>query len=495
MSERLPFDPKRMKKRSSPKQSGDEPVSVSALAARIGRAVSDAFPQKVRVLAEISAVTHRTHYYFAVKDEHASIGAVMFASAAARSKVVPAHGDQAVLTGKLDYYAPSGRLSLVVEKIEPVGAGALERMLKERLEEARSLGWLDPESKRALPLFPRTVAVVTSATGAALQDVIATASKRCPAVRIAPVDVRVQGERTVAEVMRALSFVTKHAVRERIDAVILTRGGGSLEDLWSFNDMDLARAVRGCGVPVVAAIGHETDTTIAELAADARASTPTQAALMVVPDAAALSEQLGSLGRRASREIEGLVEAERERLERLATRSPLARAAALTSPARDSLVGLARALTGSSERVVSSRRVRLERLGSRLAQHQPGAVHARRAARVEALGDRIERATRVTLERSKELAFSLERELVAIDPLRVLGRGFTVTTRPDGSLVREAGGVSGGEPLLTRFSDGSVRSVVEGGDPERADAPSHDTAPKRRRARRKGADPDQMGLF
>ncbi|MDF1870954.1 MAG: exodeoxyribonuclease VII large subunit, partial [Phycisphaerales bacterium] len=267
---------------------GEKPLTVTQLASTIESAIKSTFPTKVRVIAEISSVTNRTHFYFTLKDQNATISAVLFASAAKRSRSIPTHGQQVIATGKLDYYAPSGRLSLIVDKLEPVGEGDLEQRYKALCEDLRARGWFDPLTKKPLPIFPRSIAIITSATGAALQDVLDTANKRCPAVNMLVVDARVQGDQAKSQIANALNQISKHHEQFGIDAIILTRGGGSLEDLWAFNEPIVAKAIHDCPVPIVAAIGHETDTTIAELVADERAATPTQAAMNLSPDRDAL---------------------------------------------------------------------------------------------------------------------------------------------------------------------------------------------------------------
>jgi len=275
---------------SAPKSRGlstsksNQPLTITQLAASIESAIKDSFPKKIRVIAEISSVTNRTHYYFTLKDQSATISAVLFASAAKRCRTLPAHGQKVIATGKLDYYAPTGRLSLIIDKLEPAGQGDLEQRYKALCQDLRARGWFDPATKQPLPIFPRSIAIITSATGAALQDVLDTAKKRCPAVSILIVDARVQGDQAKSQIANALNQISKQHKQLGIDAVILTRGGGSLEDLWAFNEPIVAKAIHNCPVPIVAAIGHETDTTIAELVADERAATPTQAAMKLEED-------------------------------------------------------------------------------------------------------------------------------------------------------------------------------------------------------------------
>ena len=443
--------------RSAPKDGA--PLSVSQLASRLEDAVKRAFPERIRVSAEISSVTLRTHHYFTIKDEHASINAVLFASAARKVRHLPEHGDQVVITGRLDYYAPSGRISLVVDSIEPTGRGELERRLRELVDELSAKGWLDPASKLALPVFPERVAVLTSKTGAALQDIIATGGRRCPAVGLAPLDVRVQGERAAPEITRALDWISAHHNALGIDAIILTRGGGSLEDLWAFNEYEVARAIRECPIPIVAAIGHETDTTVAELVADARASTPTQAAMMLIPDREALREQLGAIAHRLDREIRRALDALDQRLERLATSGPLAKPARLVAPSADRLDPLVDRLEAATRARLDRAWRRIDHAALRISRHQPAAVHARRAEHLEGLAWRLRAGIRGTHRRRAAALDALGRELGAISPLGVLERGYSVTTAA-GGVVRDPLALGPGDEIRSRVAHGTIRSTV-----------------------------------
>lgn len=478
------FDPSKMAASGTRRAEETNPWTVAELAAAIGSTLSRHMPAKVRVVGEISNFTERTHWYFALKDSASLVNAVMFASSARRARFVPRAGQQVVVSGKVEFYEKLGRVTLIVESMEPVGAGALELALRALVEEIRGLGWLDEGRKRRLPGFPRRVAVITSRTGAALQDVLDTARRRCAAVEWVVCDVRVQGEGSAAEIAAMVRQVSAWRQDLGIDAILLTRGGGSIEDLWSFNDKEVARAIVESAVPVVAAIGHETDTTIAELVADVRAATPTQAAMRLTPDAVALVEQLSALGSRAEAAIRRAIDRGRE-LE-LWGRRMLAPMAAL----------------------LSGRAAALERLSARVERHRPVAVLERRLARVielerrlgrltgglasrdvDGLGDRLRAAIgrRVAAERARVV--ELEREVQMVGPPSVLNRGYSYTRRADGRLVRSMADVEAGVGLRTRVADGEIASTVDGAT--RAE-PIQDrkSMPRRRRG-----GPEGPGLF
>lgn len=491
---RLPFNPDEMRgpERTEPmvpRGAPDDAIGVRDLAERIDRALRDGLPTRICVVGEISGFTDRTHWYFSLKDEEAVVSCVMFAAAARRADFAPENGQAVVARGRIEFYARQGRTQLYVERLEPLGAGDLDARFRALCAELKDLGWFDPQRKRPLPRFPRRVAIVTSRTGAALQDVLKTMATRCATVDAALVDAKVQGAAAAPGIAKALDWLSAHHETLGIDAVILTRGGGSMEDLWAFNEREVGEAVLRCAVPVVAAIGHETDTTIAELVADERASTPTQAAMRLTPDRVALAEQIDQLGARARAALARRWKEDRRFIE--------------SAPRRLAL-GLRHAL--------ADRRHRLERQGTRLARNRPEALYAARRSRVERLESRLRHAigqrvaafdpeaARRELDRSMrrlhrsrtERLDSLEREMIVVGPMHVLARGYSVTTDDAGRAVRSARDVKEGQAIETRVADGAFRSTV--GESRQAPGQAPSPLPPRRR-RRKASDPDQMGLF
>jgi len=505
----------------------DTVISVSDLAALIDGALKDRLPTGLSVVGELSGFSDRTHWYFTLKDEEAVVSAVMFASAAAKCRFRVANGQRVVATGRVEFFAKQGRTQFYVTALEQVGMGELEMRLKALIEELRALGWLDAARKRALPRFPRRVAVITSKTGAALQDVLDTMRRRCPAVEALVCDVRVQGPGAGEEVAAMIDRVSRGAADLGIDAVIVTRGGGSIEDLWAFNERVVGEAVLSCSVPVVAAIGHETDTTLIELIADERAATPTQAAMRLTPDTASLLEQLGQLRARLASMVMRLVRNESRRIE-AASRHPAIGEPGYTLRGPSQRLVLASQRLGHSARArLGTGRAALERLGARLARHEPRGLYAARRAAVEHALTRLRRALKARLDprglgdlserlngawgiaadrRSAALA-ALERELAVVGPMSVLARGYSLTTRAsDGTVLRSASSVRPGESLVTRLSDGDVRSTVGGelagvsgtGDSGPAvplTLPARAVPVRGRKRRGTLGSPDQLGLF
>lgn len=529
---RLPFNSSRMAQQpdpAAPPPARKETAAwtVSQLAARISGVVEAGLPAKLRILGEISNFKERTHWYFDLKDAGAVINCVMFITHARRLRFIPRSGQEVVITGRVEFYPPQGRITLKAESIEPVGAGALELAFKALCDELRTLGWFEQSRKRPIPPFPRRIAVITSRTGAALQDVLDTMKRRCCATDIVIVDVRVQGENAAPEIARALRWLGQNHQRLSLDALLLTRGGGSMEDLWAFNERIVAQAIVESPIPVVAAIGHETDTTIAELVADLRAATPTQAAMRLTPDRAALLEQLDSL---ASRHRSAMRRALRDHAGRIdsAARHPfMADPRALVDRERRHLDTLHRHLRAAGIGRVRSVAHRLERLAGRLESYRPAALHARReviieglsrrlsaamrqrlaAPNLELLAEHLDRARSTRMDRAEARLESLARQLSVVGPASVLRRGFSYTLRDDGALVKSPADVRPGQRIRTRLAEGEIASRIEG-DPENpADTPAKLLTPveaarpkpivgvRSRRPRKSAGPRDQMDLF
>lgn len=461
------------------------PLTVSQASDLIKHALERHTPGTLKVVGQISNLSTRDHWYFSLKDENAVLGCVAWATTVRKLNFQPRDGDDIVATGHLSHYGPQGKTQLYVSALAPVGgAGTLELKFRALCDELRALGYFEDDHKRLLPTFPRRVAVITSSGGAAVHDVINTAAQRCKAVGLLIVDVKVQGEGAAEDVAKALKWVDGKREKLGVDAIIVTRGGGSIEDLWAFNERIVADAIFNCRLPVVAAIGHESDTTIAELVADVRASTPTQAAMRLVPAATELAKQLEHISHR----IRTLVIRRIERRREVAARH-----------ANDLLRGIAARLAND--------RVRLERATARLARARPEALLAQRTARLHlasehlhrAMTKRLDQRPRLTsiqsqmhaattrhIRRMRERLSGMERQLAAVDPHGVLRRGYSITTKSNGAVVRTVTDVRNGEVITTRVSDGSITSVTtsSGRRPNRAGTKPHEA----------GGD-DQFDLF
>jgi exodeoxyribonuclease VII large subunit len=500
---RLPFDPDRA---SGGRKPGDAParrerklksiadaqqLTVSQLSELIRTTLEERIASPLRVIGQVSNLSRPNHWYFSLKDEGAVISCAAWASSVKKFGFVPNEGDEVVATGHVSHYSPQGRTQFYVSKLEPVGAGALELQFRAMCEELRSLGYFEESRKKPLPVFPRKIAVVTSKTGAAVQDVINTAAHRCKAVGLVLVPVKVQGEGAKEEVARAIRWVDKHHERLGVDAILVTRGGGSIEDLWAFNERIVADAAFNCSIPLVAAIGHESDTTVIELVADLRASTPTQAAMRLVPDAAELAKQINHHEQRLEFLIRRMIERQRERVESIAKHAIFRKPGDVILLHRDRVNGQARHLEQLVRGRVLSARAKIEQLAGRLGELRPMTIVSERHERIAVLADRLERAVHWRVRYAGTRLDAMERELIAVDPRQVLKRGYSYTTKRDGTLIRSIHDVRNGEIMRTNVRDGAIESIV-------GDSPAQSPGiaiPGRKSSRNRSKNADQMDLF
>jgi exodeoxyribonuclease VII large subunit len=419
----------------------------------------------VWVEGEVSGMREQRsgHRYFTLKDEGAELACVVFRGRARGVKARLENGDKVRVFGELSVYEARGSYQLVVQQAEELGEGELQARflrLKRKLEDE---GLFDRARKRALPGFPECVALVTSPTGAAVQDMIKVLGRRAPWLQVLVVPVRVQGAGAAEEIAAALLGVGEWSGRgglPAVDLVIVGRGGGSVEDLWAFNEEVVARAIAACAVPVVSAVGHETDTTIADLVADHRAPTPSAAAEESTPDGAALLERLDKLARRQARALGGRIELMRERLRRLGDealwRGPRRRFEQLAQRLDDLGEGLDGGVGGCLERLGAI----LERWRGQVARYHPEQVLLRQEQRLAHGGERLERALAAALRSRGEVVGRAGERLRLLGPGAVLARGYSLTLTCDGRLVRDAGQLRPGDELVTRLERGEVRSEV-----------------------------------
>ncbi|HAU38175.1 MAG TPA: exodeoxyribonuclease VII large subunit [Phycisphaerales bacterium] len=470
---------------------GAAPLTVSALVARIKSALAAAFPQRVAVVGELSNVKLHSsgHLYFRVKDSGAALDAVMWRSDAARLKFRPTDGLEVVAEGRVEVYDVRGQLQLYVERLTPKGAGALELAFRQLQQKLAAEGLFDSRRKKPIPRFPRAVGVVTSPTGAAVRDIRRTLARRWPAAGVFLVPALVQGEGAAESVAQAVRLLDANAERYAIDTILVARGGGSLEDLWAFNEEVVARAVFAARTPVISGVGHEVDVTICDLVADVRAATPTAAAELAVPDAAEVRQTVASLASRLLRGVREELRAAKAAMDGLLRsavfRDPMSRVRASAQRIDE----LSHRLGGALRHLASRQRRRLEPLADRLGALHPLRLLDRARVRLgEALhrlrwalghqskvsGDalavfhrRLEaRHPRNRFALARQQLAALARQLDSLSHRSVLRRGFSITRGPGGEILRSAGDVRPGDRLETELTDGRVRSTVEGAAPK-----------------------------
>ena len=434
--------------------------TVGELAMRIKAQLEDQFPA-VWVEGEISNLRTPSsgHAYFTLKDDTAQLRCVLFRGRGRRVAFQPEDGMQVLAFGGLDVYRARGEYQLVVELLEPKGVGALQlafEQLKRRLE---AEGLFDAARKRPLPAFPRTIGIVTSPTGAAIRDMLHVIDRRFADLRILITPVRVQGEEAPGEIVAALRDL--QAV-EDLDVIIVGRGGGSIEDLWAFNDERVARAIAGCRVPVISGVGHETDFTIADFVADLRAPTPSAAAEVVVQEKLQVARALVSLYEALKQAMASRLERDRERVEVLGKRRVLTDAArALRDLYRrvDELTSrLTRAVRGSERQATH----RLSLARNALRSLNPVARIANGTVLLAQLRGRLASAAVHSVKVSQHRFDAAVGRLDSLSPLAVLGRGYSLTRLlPSGVIVRGAAQTRPGDAIEILLHQGAVEARVE----------------------------------
>ena len=353
------------------------------------------------------------HLYFSVKDTDAAVSAVMFRSAAARLKFTPKDGMKVLLHGRASVYTARGQYQFYADMMEPDGLGSLYLSFEQCKARLEAEGLFDPARKKPIPKLPRRVGIITSPTGAAIRDIINVTGRRYPQGELLIFPSLVQGEQAPAYLAGGIRYFNR---AQNVDVIIIGRGGGSIEDLWAFNDERLAREIAACEIPVISAVGHETDFTICDFVADLRAPTPSAAAELVFPDRFALKAELDAR---------------------------LARIGALT-------------LSG-----VQARRRQLQTLSASRAMRSPAMVLAEKQMRVDELWVRLQNAGGQMLARKKQTLGASVGKLEALSPLAVLQRGYAVAADGAGEVATSASAFKVGQPMTVRFADGAVNATVD----------------------------------
>ena len=432
--------------------------SVSRLNREI-RALLDRGLAVLWVQGELTNLTRAAsgHWYFSLKDRDAQLRCVMYRSKNALVGFTPRAGSQVLVRGRISLYEPKGECQLGVEHLEEAGAGALQREF-DRLKARLATEGLF-ERKRALPRFPRRVGVVTSPSGAALRDVLHILARRYPPAAVLIYPTTVQGAAAVPDLVAALALASQRA---ECDVIILARGGGSLEDLWAFNDERVARAIYACGLPVVSGIGHEIDVTIADFVADARAPTPSAAAELVVPDAKACLEALLHTRQRLAAGLRRELRACGARLAAVGRRLQVGHPGMRLQQQVQRLDDLAQRLAGAARAGLHRDARRLAERHGRLLHRSPQLRLSASAARNEEFAGRLRRAVGArVLDAAQRLALA-QRGLDTVSPLATLSRGFAIVTRADGSLLSDAAAACSGEAIEARLAHGTLTARVTG---------------------------------
>jgi exodeoxyribonuclease VII large subunit len=439
----------------------DEPriLSVSELNSSIRSLLEGRFPF-VSVAGELSNLhkPYSGHCYFTLKDASSQIKAVLFKLQQRYLERMPKDGDHVVCRGRISVYEPRGDYQLIVDAVDFHGAGALQQAFEQLKRRLAAEGLFDEHLKRSLPRFPTHITLVTSPQGAAVHDFIRIAARRSPMTRIAVYPVTVQGDQAAASMVQALAEIN---ARVATDVIVLCRGGGSLEDLWAFNDENLARAIRASALPVVSAVGHEIDLTIADFAADLRAPTPSAAAELLTPDGEALRREIARHGLRLQRVMDN-------RIDRIEQRLRLVRSRLETMPhPLDRLLlrldHLAGRMELSLKTTLAEQTRRLDQAGFALARRNPAYRLQLHGQRLKELHTRMTHAIRLHIQARQEQFGRAAGVLNAVSPLATLARGYAIVRKAEGKkrIVTDAGQIGIGETVAVTLHRGELLCRVE----------------------------------
>lgn len=457
-------------------------LSVSELTTAIKSLLEPSF-RAVAVRGEISNFKLQSsgHLYFSVKDSGAQLSAALFKASAARLPRTPKDGDQVIAIGELSIYAPRGAYQIIVRELQFLGTGELLLKFQQLKENLAARGWFEKSRKKPLPKLPRRIGVVTSPTGAVIQDILNILTRRFQGFQVLLNPVRVQGEGAAAEIAQAIHDFNRHALA---DVLIVGRGGGSIEDLWAFNEESVAQAIFESKIPIISAVGHETDVTIADWVADVRAPTPSAAAEIAIAEKANLLKFLDHVETVATERVRQSVRACRQRLQALQRHPALAQPKSLLFQPFQQLDALAQDLKETFERSLSNQRKRLDFCAKQRALLDPSRQLARLRAQLVTLSDSALRAIKAQTERQRErLAFfpetlaqairsfvdrkqerltRMEGHLRSIDPKNLMRKGYAILFAENGrSLILSAEQIAPEQKIVALLHDGKIGAVVQ----------------------------------
>ncbi|PRA71584.1 exodeoxyribonuclease VII large subunit [Pseudomonas sp. MYb187] len=431
-------------------------LTVSQLNGRARVLLEDVF-RNVWVEGEISNLARPAsgHVYFTLKDSGAQVRCALFRQNAARVRQALRDGLAVKVRGKVSLFEGRGDYQLILDTVEPAGDGALRLAFEALKEKLGAEGLFSAENKVALPAHPQRIGIVSSPTGAVIRDIISVFRRRAPQVELTLIPTAVQGREAINQIVRALQLADSRG----FDALILARGGGSLEDLWCFNEEAVARAIAACVTPIVSAVGHETDVSISDFVADVRAPTPSAAAELLAPDSSDLQRRIDSLKRRLLLRIQSRLAHDRLRLDSLTRR--LRHPGERLRQQAQRLDDLDMRLRRAFEQRLNQRRERLARLDTRLAAQHPGRTLALLKQRLDSLAERLPRAMRETLKDRRQRLQAQVQTLHVVSPLATLGRGYSILLDERGQAIRNAEQTRNGQRLTARLGDGELQVRVE----------------------------------
>jgi len=440
-------------------------ISVSELNRRAKILLEDGLA-RIWVEGEISNLSKPPsgHVYFSLKDASAQVSCAWFRQRQRGPTINLKNGDQILVFGKVSIFEARGNYQIIVEQLEPAGEGELRQRFEALKKKLAAEGLFDEDNKQALPELPQRIGLITSPSGAAVRDMITVLARRFPSIPVIVYPTAVQGEFAAPQIVTTISTAVE---RNECDVLIIGRGGGSLEDMWPFNEEIVARAIADCPIPIVSAVGHEIDFTIADFVADLRAPTPSGAAELVVPDHAEWLRQLVTTSTRIAQLARRYIEDRFQEIDWLGKRLTQSSPAATVARQRDWLRNLRQVLIGTIRHDLSTRRRHIDDTRARLLQRSPAMGVQQSIRRMNKLEQRLEVAGRNRIDRLQQRLKLAGRTLNSVSPLATLDRGYAIVTERDsGQLLTAASSVAAGVNIQARLAEGSLEATVTGTNEE-----------------------------
>lgn len=429
--------------------------TVSQITTLIKVALEETLPPKVIVTGEISGwkIHSRGHCYFSLKDEGSVLNCVMWASKFKKVKFKPEDGLAALATGFIDVYPPQGKYQLYVDKLEPAGVGALQLAFEQMRKRLEAEGLFDEKYKKPLPAYPMRIGIVTSESGAAVHDITDSIQNRWPCTKLFLYPVLVQGEGAAEDIANAVKDINKRNSRLKLDILIVGRGGGSLEDLWSFNEEVLARAIFASQIPVISAVGHEVDVTIADLVADARASTPTKAAVIAVPDITEVLANIINLEKRLSQNAKASLQLAKQSLQTILAGHIFKNPMVMVLNRGQYLDEMQMSLTAKIKQLLALAKDKLHIAFEQLRKIEPHRLLGRHTVDLNNLMNRLAVAAKAVTNKAQVQLTARSSRLAALNPKSVLKRGYSITTsKRSGRVIKKPVDIEVGDIMLTELA-------------------------------------------
>ena len=411
--------------------------TVSQINSIIKAALEENLPSRITVSGEITDWKHHTsgHCYFTLKDENAVLPCVMWAGRFARVKFQPENGLEVFAAGHIDVYTPGGKYQLYVDRLTLAGLGDLHRAFEQMLRKLEKQGLFKDEYKKTLPTYPERIGILTSESGAAIHDITNSIYSRWPCVKLCLYPVPVQGDGAAEKIASVIRDINKRNNKLRLDVLILGRGGGSLEDLWAFNEEVLARAIFDSKIPIISAVGHEVNTTIADLVADARASTPTKAGVTAVPDSREVLARLENIETRLKGNINSKIKLAKQNLRTILASSAFRYPLLTIRNRQQQLDELQHRLTNSTKQLLLEVRTRLNEINEQVRKIEPHRLLAKKTVILNNLQNQANTAVNAVINRTRMQLTAQANRLAGLNPRAVLQRGYSITTNKKNNLL------------------------------------------------------------